>query len=236
MRRRLTTAFLCITTTFFAVLPLYAQEAASPKITSPQDGDNLFGLITIQGTANNGNMQRYTLEFDSQDTAGDNFFPIAAPITQPVTAGILGQWNTTTVPDGRYQIRLSVILRDGTVLTTVVQNLHVTNKQPTPLPTSISGSQPIQSPTPGPSGTPLVQQPPTSTPQPAAVAPVATSVPPGANTSSQNSAPNVAVFSALQNAFCTGVYLAIGAFVLFGLYSLVHSRLRPTIQRMMNRR
>src|SRR5260221_4182135 len=84
MRRRLTTAFLCITTTFFAVLPLYAQEAASPKITSPQDGDNLFGQITIQGTINNGNMQRYTLEFDSQDTAGDHHFSPAAPDTPAV--------------------------------------------------------------------------------------------------------------------------------------------------------
>lgn len=238
MQRRLTIAFLCfLTTAFFAVLHVSAQDANSPRISSPKDGDNLFGLITIQGTANNPNMQRYSLEFDSQDTAGDNFFPISAPITQPVNAGILGQWNTTTIPDGRYQIRLSVILRDGSVLTTVVQNLHVTNKQPTPLPTTIPGSQPIQSPTPGPSATPIIQQPPTDTPAPAAAAPIATSIPPVVNTTSvDDSSPAVAVFSAFQNAFCTGVYLAIGAFVVFGVYSLIHARLRPTIQRLVNRR
>src|SRR5262249_54285066 len=104
MRRRFTIALLCTITALVAVTYTHAQNPASPKITSPQDGDNLFGLVTIQGTANNDNFQRYTLEFDSQDTPGDNFFPISAPITQPVNAGILGQWNTTTVPDGRYQI------------------------------------------------------------------------------------------------------------------------------------
>jgi hypothetical protein len=239
MRRRLIIALLCImTTAFSAALHIHAQNATSPTITSPHENDTLFGLVTIQGTANNPNMQRYTLEFDLQDIEGDNFFPVSAPITQPVSAGVLGQWNTTAVPDGRYQIRLSVILRDGTVLSTVVQNLHVSNKQPTPLPTSVpAGSQLVQSPTSGPSATPIIQQPPTSTPLPALAPTVTPNIAPPVNTAAgQDASPIVAVFSALQKAFCTGMLLAIGAFVIFGLYGFLHSRIRPAIQRMMNRR
>src|SRR5690348_7778618 len=112
MQRRLSIVFLCLAAlTFSSIANVRAQDTSKPVITSPKDGDTLFGLVTIQGTASNPNMQRYSLEFDLQDIEGDNFFPIAGSITQQVNAGILGQWNTTTVPDGRYQIRLSMVLR-----------------------------------------------------------------------------------------------------------------------------
>src|SRR5258707_10891458 len=146
--------------------PARAQDPNSAKITAPKDGDPLFGLVTVKGTASNPNMQRYVLEFDLQDTGSEQWFPIAGPITQQVSAGILGQWNTTAVPDGRYQVRLRVVLRDGTVLDAIVQNLHVSNKQPTPLPSAQPSPTPQQAtlpPSPGPSETPFIQQPPTST-------------------------------------------------------------------------
>src|SRR5207253_2069420 len=119
-------------TFFLAVFPVGAQDSnsASVTITSPKDGDSLFGLVTIQGSANQPQMQRYVLEFSSQETGTDSFFPIAGPISQQVNGGVLGQWNTTAIPDGRYQIRLRLILKDGTVLQQSVKNLHVSNKQP----------------------------------------------------------------------------------------------------------
>src|SRR5947207_2828188 len=54
-----------------------AQDTGSAKISSPAAGDPLFGLISIQGTASNPNMQRYLLEFDSQDDDVEHWFPIA---------------------------------------------------------------------------------------------------------------------------------------------------------------
>lgn len=218
------------------------QDANSAKITAPKAGDSLFGLVNIMGTASNPNMQRYILEFDLQDTQPEQWFPIAGPISQQVNGSVLAQWNTTTVPDGRYQVRLRVVLRDGTVLSDMVQNLRVSNKQPTPLPTvqSQATAAPAASPTVGPSPTPLVQQPPTNTPHPVlptlVVSPAAS---PASNTaltsdSSADAPPIVTAFDSLQRSFCTGVYIALGAFVLFGAYSLVHARLRPVVRRLMN--
>jgi hypothetical protein len=215
-----------------------AQDNSSAQITTPKAGDPLFGLVSIQGTASNPNMQRYLLEFDSQDSDVDRWFLIAGPITQQVKDGVLAQWNTTTVPDGRYQIRLRVVLRDGTVLSDIVQNLRVNNKQPTPLPTGLPSATPVPPtapPTAGPSPTPFIQQPPTNTARPALPTVPPTSVPPGSSGSPAPDTPQTVVaLDALQNAFCGGASLAIIAFVVLGAYSLVHVRVRRFIRQIRN--
>jgi hypothetical protein len=215
-----------------AVAGQVTAQDVSAKITSPKAGDPLFGLVSIRGTASNANMQRYTLEWDSQDTATDTWLLIAGPITQQVKDGVLAQWNTTNVPDGRYQIRLRVILRDGTVLSDIVQNLRVQNKQPTALPTILPSATtvpPTLPPTAGPSPTPLIQQPPTSTPRPAVVAPPPTAGPP---TDVPDEPQLVVAFNSVQNAFCAGVYLAIIGFAILIGYSAIRMRVRPALRRM----
>ena len=226
---------LGLTVTLAPVTPATAQDTNSSKITAPKDGDSLFGLVNILGTASNPNMQRYTLQFDFQESQPEQWFPIAGPITQQVKDGVLGQWNTTSVPDGRYQIRLRVVLRDGTVLEDKVQNLHVSNKQPTALPTVLPTATIVKTPTnptPGPSSTPLIQQPPSNTLRPAIPTVVVTVIPPSTDSSSGSDA--VTVFSAMQNAFCTGAYIALGLFFVIGVYALIHSKLRPVVRRLMS--
>ena len=235
MRRRIVTIALgLILAGIEAAAPLraIAQDTVSARITSPKAGDSLFGNVSITGTASNPNMARFILAWDSQDDETETWFQIGGPVTQQVKDGVLGQWNTTTVPDGRYQLRLRVVLRDGTVLNDIVQNLRVSNKQPTPLPTVPPTVTPIQAtvpPTAGPSPTPLIQQPPTSTPRPALPTVPPTIAPPP---SPEPDSPQVVVaFEALQNACCSGVYLAFFGFAVFGLYRLLHTRLRPVVRR-----
>ena len=225
---------LAVVLLMLPALVVAAQTDPSSRIVSPQAGESLFGLVSIIGTASNPNMQRYTLEFDLQDTETEQWFPIAGPITQQVANGVLGQWNTTTVPDGRYQIRLRIVLRDGTVIDSVVQNLRVSNRQPTPLPTvqpSATPLQPTLPPSPGPSPTPIIQQPPTNTPRA-----LPTAIPVAAQPASpSDSVPGVAVlFDSLQTAFCNGVYVALGIFLLVALYSLISRRFRPLVRRLIS--
>ena len=235
MRRLALFVFVLMTLAAPMLRSASAQDTSSARITSPKAGDSLFGQVSIQGTATNPNMQRYILEFDAQDSGVERWFLIAGPISQQVKDGVLAQWNTTAVPDGRYQIRLRVVLRDGTVLSDTVQNLRVNNKQPTPLPTGVPSATPAPPtvpPTAGPSPTPFIQQPPSSTPRavvPTAlptIAPVAPSVP--------DSPQGVVALDALQNAFCGGVYLAIMAFVIFGVYSVIHGRVRRFLRQIRN--
>src|SRR5258708_2934117 len=240
-RKRILVLSLTVTWMLLALFnATFAQDAnsASARITAPKDGDSLFGLVTIQGTAANAAMQRYVLEFDQQDTGVVQWFPFAGPITQQVTSGVLGQWNTTTVPDGRYQIRLRIVLRDGTVISDVVQNLHVSNKQPTPLTTGQAWPTPLQptvSPTAGPSPTPIVQQPPTSTSRPAVIPTVIATLIGQSDPGGVPDATAIAgMFGSIQTAFCSGILIAFVAFALIGGYSLIHRRLRPAIRRVMS--
>ena len=44
----------------------------------------------------------------------------------------------------------------------------------------------------------------------------------------------LAPLDSFQAAFCNGVYIAVGLFILFGVYSIIHSRLRPAMRRMIS--
>src|SRR5258708_4420312 len=93
----------------------------------------------------------------------------------------------------------------------------------------------ITSPKAGPSLTAIIQQPPTSTLRSAIVPTVlATLAPVSGDTGSTSPLPVLAPLDSFQTAFCNGVYIAIGLFIVFGIYSVIHARLRPTIRRMVN--
>ncbi len=239
MQRRLVLLDLSfILALVFSILPgssgkAIAQDNSTAQITTPKTGDTLFGVVTIQGTASAPNMMRYTLEFDLQDDPVDRWFPIAGPVTQQVTNGVLGQWDTTKL-QGRYQIRLRVILRSGTVMDSIVQNLFVNNKQPTALPTVLptaTPALPTPSPTAGPSPTSQIQQPPTNTAR--AIQPTVAIGPTNLPSADVGSQPQGIIdLDALRSAFCSGIYVAVFAFAVFGAYSLVHPRVRRIVTRL----
>lgn len=207
---------------------LRAQEAPpSAAITAPRAGDVVIGLATITGTADHPDLQRYRLEFALQDSPDPLWLPIA-DIAQHVTDSVLAQWDTTAIPDAVYQIRLRVILRDGSVIEASVQNLTVLNAAMTPLPTAPIPATPLPA-LPGPEETgsaPLIEMPATSVPLPTLV-PVAEVA-----MADEAGVEFVLAVNALQAAFCNGAYLSIGGFVLLGLYRLVSARLRPQLRRL----
>jgi hypothetical protein len=228
-RTRLIVSLAITMTLLTAPLLAAAQDPAAAQISAPRAGEPLIGVVTITGTASDPSFQRYRIEFAAQDTPAEQWLLITE-VAQQVNNGILAQWDTTAVPDGRYQIRLRVVLRDGTVIQVSVPNLVVSNQQPTPLPTQLIPATPLPPtpiPTEGPTPTPFIQQPATQTPAPTfAAAPVAAAPPPP-----RDPTPFVVVVTTLQNAFCTGVYVALGAFGLLIAYRVVYGRLRPRFRR-----
>jgi hypothetical protein len=219
------------------ITPSNAQDTSSAQITSPQPGQGLFGSVTVTGTARHPQFQRYKVEFTSEETVTPEWFLIAE-VTQQVTAGPLAQWNTSTIPDGRYQLRLRVILRDGTVVQATAAGLIISNQVPTPLPTVLQPATPIPAtaiPTLGPSPTPLIVQPATNTPRPDL--PTATATPLSEPTfapavvEAEPPAPLVVAADALRNAFCTGAYCSMAIFAVIGVYGFISGRLRALLAR-----
>jgi len=105
-------------------------------ILSPVPGNVIAGNVQVIGAAVHPNFLQYQIEFGPDPNPGNLWFPATGAVQTPVINGLLGIWNTTNINDGTYQVRLRVYLRDGTTLTTVVNNIRVQNRVPTPQPSA----------------------------------------------------------------------------------------------------
>jgi hypothetical protein len=221
-----------------------APEGPVAVITAPVDGQQLFGLVNISGSAEDPTaFESYTLEYNDLGDPTAPWLLVQPRVQQQVKDNVLGTWNTNLVPDGTYRLRLRVFLQDGQVGEFVVSDLKVVNSVPTPVPTAASGAavDAIPAvPTPGPSPTSLIVQPPSSNPSAGeVVGPVAPDSGPGIGESGPLNVESPAKKTArintgrVRSAFCTGVYLTLGAFGLMVVYVLVRGRLRPFTRRLL---
>lgn len=203
-------------------------------ITSPANGEQLFGLATISGSAEHPSLfNSYTLEYDSLGDTVEQWFLVQERVTQQVQNDVLGAWNTNSVPDGVYQLRLRVYLNDGQSGDFIVSNLRVINSEPTPVPTAASGSLDTElTPTPGPSPTSPVEQPPSINPSIDTGAGLAevdiNSAEPESSSSSTRSRQSTRInLGRARTAFCAGVYVTLIGFAVMLVYVFLRNRLRP---------
>jgi PKD repeat protein len=105
-------------------------------ILSPIPGNVVAGNVQVLGAAIHPQFLQYHLEYGPDPNPGNLWFPATGAIQNPVLNGLLGIWNTTAVQDGLYQLRLRLVLRDGTGLATVVNNIRIQNRVPTPVPSA----------------------------------------------------------------------------------------------------
>ena len=125
-------------------------QAALAVISSPEDRAVLRGQVPISGTALHPQFQRYELYYKLEP--GENWVFIGDAHFEPVDRGLLGTWDTTSLPDGTYSLRLRVVRLDGNYNEepAVVRQLLVANAQPTQTPTPEVSPTPTDTPTPPP--------------------------------------------------------------------------------------
>lgn len=113
-------------------------------ITSPQASAVLSGLVQVEGAATLGDdFQYYKLEF--APAGRDNFTVFSGLIRQRVAKGQLGVWDSASVPDGMYSLRLQVVDTTGNFCQVVVNELKVQNTaplKPTETPTPVETEAP----------------------------------------------------------------------------------------------
>lgn len=140
-------------------------------IQSPLPGQALQGTVSISGTTAIAGFQSAEIDFAYADSPLNTWFLIAQSQT-PVDNGELAQWDTTTITDGVYSLRLTVTLGDGSQQSVTINGLRVRNYTPietnTPIPvratnTAVPGDTAVPTITPTPTTTPI---PPTVTPLP----------------------------------------------------------------------
>ena len=212
--------FLLVFLTLAGYHTVYAQSG----ITYPPETEVLQGSVQIQGTATHPEFWKYELAAAPQGT--ENWFIITVSET-PVVNGVLGVWDTRTVADGPYSIRLRVVRRDGNYDEYFVRNVTVNNAAPLPTPTPEVTPTPTSTPTPKPpTATPVQLTPEIPTPTPAPTATPETGVvPPGEvhggdneDGGSQTTSAIVELLTQAKEGFLKGVMVVALAFLAVGIF------------------
>jgi hypothetical protein len=121
-------------------------QGLPPAITSPQAGETLRGQVEIQGRIDFPDFASAELSFSyAASDSGDAWFPIQT-FSAPPADSTLAVWDTTLVTDGDYNLRLRIVLQDGSIQDTLVMNLTIRNY--TPDPTATLTGIPTVTPTP----------------------------------------------------------------------------------------
>lgn len=103
--------------------------STQPQITSPEPGAVLLGQVSVSGTAAGDAFSSYELSFAFASQSESVWFPLYQSKT-PVENGELATWDTTTITDGTYSLRLQVSYSDGSHSETIVPDIRIRNYTP----------------------------------------------------------------------------------------------------------
>jgi len=149
----------------FALIVLSSGRAAAQtdiRIAAPSSGSTLSGLVNVMGTSAAEGFASSELSFAYASDPTSTWF-LVYQTDSPVTDGLLAAWDTNSVTDGDYNLRLRVALQDGSILESLVTGLRVRNQLPTETPAPTSAPEPTATTEFVPPPTPL---PPTPQPAP----------------------------------------------------------------------
>jgi hypothetical protein len=120
------------------ILILFAAQDSPLAISSPVSGEVLRGEVTVTGSTAIPGFSSAQLDFRYASDPGETWFPLAA-FSQPALDSPLYLWNTASITDGEYILRLRVTLTDGSAQEVTVP-ITIQNDAPilTPSPTSTS--------------------------------------------------------------------------------------------------
>src|SRR6266540_5267241 len=97
----------------FVLLLVAAQESPPIAITSPAPDETLRAQVTITGKVDVPSFLSAQLDFAYASNPTNTWFTIQT-FTQPLTDSTLATWDTTSITDGDYVLRLLVNFEDGT--------------------------------------------------------------------------------------------------------------------------
>jgi hypothetical protein len=125
--RRIAMIVLCLA--LLTAMSIVQAQSDDVVITSPEALAELSGVVEITGTVNPSTLRGYYLEVapSNQNPASATWTPVTLGSGRPVTDGVLGEWDTTTLPDGSYTLRLRVVLTSGETDEVLVRPLSIAN-------------------------------------------------------------------------------------------------------------
>jgi len=134
---------------FLVLFLVAAQEAPPVAITSPASDELLRGQVTLTGRLDVPSFLSAGLDFAYASDPTGTWFNIQS-FSQPLTDSTLAVWDTTSITDGEYVLRLRVDFEDGTFqeVTVPVRVGNDVLPPPTPEPTATPEPDAVLIPTP----------------------------------------------------------------------------------------
>ncbi|MDP2777755.1 MAG: hypothetical protein Q8O48_08915 [Anaerolineales bacterium] len=114
----------------FTLLIILIQETPV-IISSPQAGETLSGQVEIIGNMDALNFMSAELAFSYAANLADTWFSIQA-FPQPVAGTAIAIWDTASLTDGDYTLRLRVFFQDGSFQDVLISDLKIRNDAPLP--------------------------------------------------------------------------------------------------------
>ncbi|RPI84400.1 MAG: hypothetical protein EHM41_13515 [Chloroflexi bacterium] len=176
-------------------------------IESPLPGQAVQGSVAVTGSTAVDGFVAAEISFGYLDDPTGTWFFINQ-INEPVTSGQLAVWDTTTLTDGDYALRLVVLKQDGSQEVVVVPSVRVRNYTPIETDTPTLPA-PTETPAPGETPAPTETLVPSPTPHPVTLTPLP-----------QN--PAEVTPDDITTNVLYGILIAVGIFAILGLsYTLV---------------
>ncbi len=107
------------------LFPRQFQGGETPRVDSPQPGEHIQGQVIISGNTTISGYARTEVYFGYEDSSG--WFLITVS-DQPVRNGPIATWDTMTIIDGIYQLKIVVYLVDGSSVEAIVPGLVIANQ------------------------------------------------------------------------------------------------------------
>ncbi len=105
------------------------QQLDLVRLTSPKDGEILQGSIYIQGTISGSTFRYAKISFQYQESQSTNWFLIDT-IETTVVDDTIAIWDTSTIADGKYRIRVVAFYENNQSQEAVLENLDIRNYTP----------------------------------------------------------------------------------------------------------
>ena len=103
------------------MLSIFAYQV-QPEVNSPRPGDVLRGVVEISGSVSGDDFVSYDVAFAYSEDTTDTWFILSSG-SEVIPDGVLAVWDTTTIADGTYRLRVIVKLSKGEPEVTIIENL-----------------------------------------------------------------------------------------------------------------
>ena len=108
------------------IFPSVNQITPGLYVVSPTDGQIVAGTVEVKGSVPDDDFDFAEVSYAFSDETTSNWFQISR-LDQTVHDDTLALWDTTTITDGTYRLKVTVHRTNGTTSELVIENLRVGN-------------------------------------------------------------------------------------------------------------